>query len=63
MTLRRRVRTLLDRQGRRRSGVLEADRPAVAPVTPESTLEAMFAYQHELSTTAVPRQRRNAGRR
>jgi hypothetical protein len=57
MALRRRVRTLFERRGRRRPSHLETRTPAVT----EATLEAMFAYQHEVAT-AVPRQRRGAGR-
>lgn len=57
MAFRRRVMTLLDRRGRRRSRAPAKDSRAV----PEATLEAMFAYQHELSRT-IPRQRRGGGR-
>jgi hypothetical protein len=57
MALRRRVRTLFERRGRRRPTHAETRRPAVS----ESTLEAMFAYQHEVAS-AIPRQRRSAGR-
>ena len=57
MALRRRVRTLFERRGRRRSAHVGTRRPAVT----ESTLEAMFAYQHEVGS-AIPRQRRGAGR-
>lgn len=58
MALRQRVKTLFARRERRHSRAPQTHHGSVT----ESTLEAMFAYQHELSRT-IPRQRRSTGRR
>jgi hypothetical protein len=56
MALRRHVMTLFEKRVRPRRRASRTDRRDL----PEATLEAMFAYQHELST--IPRQRRGSAR-